>query len=221
VGLCSVRTEAELATIVGKGASWRASGLAATESALLIAEETDGLHNFAGQIERMRSRLAWSDADVLDMSDYPAIATARTELRTSLAAGRALTVFSGHSSPAVWAFRGLLTAGSVATLTNAGLPTLVVPLACETTYDVSPNANVLGHQLLYGGDRGALAISGAVALASLSDNERMAEHVLEGLKAGLTLGEAVQAGRRALGSEFQTLQDNWLTQGDVTTRMAD
>jgi hypothetical protein len=221
VGQFSVRTEAELATIVGKGASWRASGLAATESALLIAEETDGLHNFAGQIERMRSRLAWSDADVLDMSDYPAIATARTELRTSLAAGRALTVFSGHSSPAVWAFRGLLTAGSVATLTNAGLPTLVVPLACETTYDVSPNANVLGHQLLYGGDRGALAISGAVALASLSDNERMAEHVLEGLKAGLTLGEAVQAGRRALGSEFQTLQDNWLTQGDVTTRMAD
>lgn len=220
VGQFSVRTEAELATIVGKGASWRASGLGATESALLIAEESDGRHNFGGQIERLRRGLAWSGAEVLDMSDYPAIATARTALRTSLAEGRALTVFSGHSSPAVWAFRGLLTAGSVATLTNAGLPTLVVPLACETTYDVSPNANVLGHQLLYGGDRGALAISGAVALASLSDNERMAEHVLAGLDAGLTLGEAVQAGRRALGTAFQTLQDNWLTQGDVTTRMA-
>jgi hypothetical protein len=220
VGQFSVRSQAELATIVAKGASWRASGLAATESALLVAEESDGRHNFAGQIERLRRGLAWSGAEVLDMSDHPSIATARTALRTSLADGRALTVFSGHSSPAVWAFRGLLTAGSVSTLTNAGLPTLVVPLACETTYDVSPNANVLGHQLLYGGDRGALAISGAVALASLSDNERMAEHVLAGLRAGLTLGEAVQAGRRALGTAFQTLQDNWMTQGDVTTRMA-
>jgi hypothetical protein len=155
------------------------------------------------------------------MSAHPAIATARNAMTSSLASGRALTVFSGHSSPAVWAFRGLLTAGSVATLGNAGLPSIVVPLACETTYDVSPSANVLGHQLLYGGDRGALAISGAVALSSLSDNERMAEHVLDGLAAGLTLGEAVQAGREALGVEYQTLQDNWMTQGDVTTRMAD
>lgn len=221
VGQFSVRSEAELATIVAKGASWQDSGLAAARSALLIAEEPDGRHDFAGQIGRLSDRLGWSDTDVLDMSGHPAIATARNALKSSLASGRALTVFSGHSSPTVWAFRGLLTAGSVATLGNGGLPTLVVPLACETTYDVSPNANVLGHQLLYGGDRGALAISGAVALSSLSDNERMAEHVLDGLAAGLTLGEAVQAGREALGGEYQTLQDNWMTQGDVTTRMAD
>jgi len=131
-----------------------------------------------------------------------------------------VTVFSGHSSPSVWAYRSLVTASSVATLTNFGSPTLMVPLACETTYDISPSANVLGHQLLYAGGQGALAISGAVALSSLADNERMAAFILDGLKSGLTLGEAVQAGRDALGTDYQTLQDNWMTQGDVTVRIA-
>ena len=32
--------------------------------------------------------------------------------------------------------------------------------------------------------------------------------------------EAVQAGRQALGSAFQTLQDNWMTQGDVAARLS-
>jgi len=119
----------------------------------------------------------------------------------------------------VWAFRALLTTGSAAALSNQGKPTLMVPLACETTYDVSPSANVLGHQLLYAGDQGAVAISGAVALSSLAENELMANHVLGGLDAGLTLGEAVQQGREALGSSRQELLDNWLTQGDAALGM--
>ncbi|HEX6202082.1 MAG TPA: C25 family cysteine peptidase, partial [Thermoanaerobaculia bacterium] len=220
VGQFSVRDESELATIVAKGASWHTSGLSAARSALFVAEETDGTHSFDEQVGRLGARLGWSDTEVLDLAAHPSIVTARAALKSSLDSGRALTVFSGHSSPSVWAFRSLLTAGSVATLANAGKPTLMVPLACETTYDVSPSANVLGHQLLYGGDRGALAVSGAAALSSLADNERMARHVLDGLDAGLTLGEAVLAGRRALGSQLQELQDNWVTQGDVTTRLS-
>jgi len=52
----SVRDEAELATIVQKGADWNASGLSGEESALLIAEETDGIHSFRAQIERLKNR---------------------------------------------------------------------------------------------------------------------------------------------------------------------
>ncbi|HSL83949.1 MAG TPA: C25 family cysteine peptidase, partial [Thermoanaerobaculia bacterium] len=188
-------------------------------SALLIAEEGDGLHDFLGQIDRVGRRLGWSGADVLDLALHPSIQTARDALRASLEAGRALTVFSGHSSPTVWGFRSLLTPGTAAALTNQGRPTIAVPLACETTYDVSPSANVLGHQLLYAGDRGALAISGAVSLSGLQENERMAAHVLEGLAAGLTLGEAVQAGREALGATHRELLDNWVTQGDAALRL--
>ena len=219
VGQFSVRSEAELATIVAKGAAWEASGLAGAESALLIAEEGDGLHDFLGQIDRVGRRLGWSGADVLDLALHPSIQTARDALRASLEAGRALTVFSGHSSPTVWGFRSLLTPGTAAALTNQGRPTIAVPLACETTYDVSPDANVLGHQLLYAGDRGALAISGAVSLSGLQENERMAAHVLEGLTAGLTLGEAVQAAREALGASHLELLDNWVTQGDGALRL--
>ena len=49
--------------------------------------------------------------------------------------------------------------------------------------------------------------------------KRQWHHVLAGLESGLTLGQAVQAGREALGSAYQVLQDNWLTQGDVTLKM--
>ena len=215
----SVRDGAELATIVAKGAAWDASGLSAKDAALLIAEETDGVHDFLGQVERLEDRLGWGDTDVLDLDQHPDIRTARDAMRASLDAGRAVTVFSGHSSPTVWSFRSLLTASSASTLTNHGRPSIMVPLACETTYDISPNANVLGHQLLFSGGQGALAISGAVALSSLTDNEWMAGYVLDGLKSGLTLGEAVQAGRAAIGPRDRELQDNWLTQGDVAVRM--
>jgi len=215
----SVRTEDELATIVGKESSWHASGLSSGNSALFIAEESDGHHDFLAQVNRVGGHLDATVEDVLDMAAHPDIETARKALRTSLDSGRAVTVFSGHSSSVMWAFRGLLTPSSVAGLTNFGLPTLMLPLACETSYDVSPSADVLGHQLLYSGDQGALAISGAVSLASIDDNERMANHVLAGLESGMTLGQAVQAGREALGSMYQTLQDNWLTQGDVTLKM--
>ena len=219
VGQFSVRSEAELATIVAKGAAWEASGLSAGGSALMIAEESDGLNDFSGQIERLGNRLGWSDVDMLHLADHPSIFTAQSAMSSSLCAGRSVTVFSGHSSTTVWAFRSLVTPATAAALTNHGRPTIMVPLACETTYDISPNANVLGHQLLFAGDNGALAISGAVSLSSLDGNERMANHVLDGLAAGLTLGEAVQAGREAIGSSDQELLDNWITQGDVTARI--
>ncbi|MFP3940665.1 MAG: C25 family cysteine peptidase, partial [Thermoanaerobaculia bacterium] len=219
VGQFSVRDAGELSTIVDKAVAWETSAHSAGGSALLIADGSDGLHDFAGQIDRLDRRLGWSQTDVLRLAEHPDITTARDAMRTSLEAGRTVTAFSGHSSPTVWSFRSLLTPATAAALTNQGRPTIMVPLACETTYDISPNADVLGHQLLYAGSQGALAISGAVALSSLSDNERMAGHVLDGLKAGLTLGEAVQEAREALGPPFQTLQDNWLTQGDATVRL--
>jgi hypothetical protein len=219
VGQFSVRTENELATFVGKGWDWHASGLAAGNSALFIAEETDGTHDFLAQVSRVGGHLDATHEEILDMSAHPDIATAREALRAALDSGRAVTVFSGHSSAVQWAYRGLLTPSTVAGLTNIGRPTLMLPLACETTYDISPSANVLGHQLLTSGGQGAVAISGAVSLANLDDNERMADRVLEGLESGMTLGEAVQAGREALGGAYRTLQDNWLTQGDVTLRL--
>lgn len=219
VGQFSVRDADELATVVAKADAWDGNGLSATESVLFIAEEFDGVHDFAAQVGRLERRLGWPRSEILDLGDHPQIQTARDAMRDSLDQGRAVTVFSGHSSPSVWSFRGLLTTGVAASLTNVGLPTVMVPLACETTYDISPTANVLGHQLLFAKDGGALAISGAVALANLDENERMANHVLSGLDAGLTLGEAVLEGRRALGAPFQELQDNWVTQGDVAVSL--
>lgn len=215
----SVRDASELATIVDKGSSWH-SNVSGLKSALLVADDTDGTHDFLGQIERLDERIDWEASEVLNMADHPDVATAREAFKTSLDSGRALTIFSGHSGPSIWSFRALLTADSAITLGNAGRPTMMVPLACQTTYDISPDANVLGHQLMYAGDRGAVAISGAVSLSGLDNNELMANHIIDALKSGLTLGEAVQSGRESLGPAFGTLHDNWITQGDVTTKLA-
>ena len=141
-------------------------------------------------------------------------------MRDSLNLGRTLTVFSGHAGSPMLSFRNLLSAETAAELTNHGTPTLMAPLTCQITYDSSPSAIVLGHQLLYAGDQGALSITGGVSLTNLGDNERMVNHIIDGLKAGLTLGQAVQAGRNALGTAYQNLQDNWITQGDATARFA-
>lgn len=219
VGQFSVRDESELATVVEKGARWR-NNVAGLRSALLVAEGSDGKHDFLSQIQRLRDRIDWSGTEVLDMADHDGIGDARRAFMTALAAGQTLTMFSGHSSPSVWGFRSLLTPGTARSLANEGLPTMIVPLACETTYDISPNANTLGHQLMYAGDRGALAISGAVSLSSLRDNERMANYIVDGLKSGVTLGEAVQTGRDALGPGFRMLHDNWVTQGDITATLS-
>ena len=125
-----------------------------SQSVLLIAEEPDGYTDFLAQIEEIGEHLDWADSELLDMAEYPDITEARQAMIDSLAGGRGLMVFSGHSSPTSWALRTLLNSDTVPDLGNSGKPTMMVTLACQTTYDVSPNANLLGHQLLYGGDVG-------------------------------------------------------------------
>ena len=220
VGQFSVRTEEELATVVGKGRDWHASGLSSGTSALFIAEESDGTHDFLAQVGRVGSHLDAPFEEILDMSSHSDIATAREALRTALDSGRAVTVFSGHSSAVQWAYRGVLTPASAAGLTNIGRPTLMLPLACETTYDISPVADVLGTPTSLFGWAGSTGDQ-RCGLPRESRRERTngQSHPWTASNRVLTLGEAVQAGREALGGAYQTLQDNWLTQGDVTLKL--
>lgn len=221
----SVRDESELGIIVQKSDDWRvkreSGGLV---SALLISETGDGLNDFRSQIDRVGERLTLvEDLSVIDLADYAyenGILDARSELRDQLGAGQDLTVYSGHAGYSWLAYQGLVLASKVSQeLDNAGLPTLMVPLTCQVSYDSSPSALVLGHQLLYAGDFGAVTISGGASLTRLDHNETMVNHVIAGLEQGLSIGEAVQLGRESIGRSNPDLQNNWVTQGDVATRL--
>jgi hypothetical protein len=104
-------------------------------------------------------------------------------------------------------------------MTNAGLPTLITPLSCYTTYFVSDSTDTLGHHLLFDGDRGAVAIHGATAISSVAQNEVIAEKILKNLvHGGMDLGEAILRAKQELNPGHDTVT-NWQLNGDPTLRL--
>ena len=81
-----------------------------------------------------------------------------------------LIMYNGHSSVLGWTFNGLLTNVIAENdLTNTE-PTVVIPMACYTTYYENPGTASLADQLLFKATGGSVAVSGAATLSSLNDN---------------------------------------------------
>jgi hypothetical protein len=135
------------------------------------------------------------------------------------AEGHSLVVFGGHGAPGNWSFNSLFTAAMVDDLDPAGKPSVMMPMACYTTYCNTPETNTLAHQLLLSDTNGAAAIHAAATLSSYSDNEDLGRRALEGmLRDGLTLGQAVERARAE--TPGRDVQINWTVLGDPTIRMA-
>ncbi len=247
LGRWPVRTQAELDTVVAKTLQYGSStGLWDQRRALLIGEEItlqEG-YNFTAQMERLNRLLKsyddpanpvlWDDtADAVDrvyvqsIFDDPAIdpadrlPTARQAIRDGINAidGQTLTIFGGHGSPSTWSFNNLLAAGDVTTdLTNGGQATLMMPMACYTTYYNETHTNTLAHQLLLGGDMGAVAIHAAATLSGYHQNEAMGREVLNAqLREGETLGMAIEKARKRVRD--RDVRINWTLLGDPTIRL--
>ena len=221
LGRWPVRTLTELEIIVNKTLAFSdlSTGLFDDRRALLIAEEItpqEG-YDFSAQMERLNAKLRsfvndpanpvlWDDTadavdrvyvqDLIDSGDPSPYATARTMITDGINAldGQTVTIFGGHGSPAAWSFNLLLQSSDVSSdLSNAGAPTLMMPMACYTTYYNETHTNTLAHQLLLSGDKGAVAIHAAATLSGYNDNEAMGKAILEfQLKDGDTLGMAVE-----------------------------
>ncbi len=248
LGRWPVRTEAELGYIVDKTLAYgdASSGVYQDRTALLIAEEVtpqEGF-NFKLQMERINQKLASlnpSDAanpikwdvtagavDKVYLDDIIAenppggyLAAAQVQIQDGINQpdGQALTIFGGHGAPMSWSFNNLMTpAIAQNNLTNAGTPTLMMPMACYTTYYSETSTNTLAHQLLLAGDKGAVAIHAAATLSSYQDNERMGTAALESqLIGGQTLGQAIEQARQSVN--VRDVQINWTLLGDPTLRL--
>ncbi len=248
LGRWPVRTEAELGYIVDKTLAFgsASSGVYQDRTALLIAEEVtpqEGF-NFKQQMERINKKLESlnpSDAanpikwdatagavDRIYVDDiiaedppggYLAAAQVRIQDGINQPDGQALTIFGGHGAPMSWSFNNLMTpAIAQNNLTNAGTPTLMMPMACYTTFYSETSTNTLAHQLLLAGDQGAVAIHAAATLSRYLDNERMGTATLQNqLIGGQTLGQAIEQARQSVN--VRNVQINWTLLGDPTLRL--
>jgi hypothetical protein len=217
VGRWPVRTLDELQTIVDKTLLWKSTQASSTPSALLIAEG-DVDRQYSLMLDQLANRKleGWSVSKAY-MDDLGSQGATRLEMLNGLREGHSLTIFNGHGSLTDWGSR-LLTWDMAQSIGNAATPSVMMPLACYTTYVNSVGTDTLGHQLLLGGPDGAVAIHGAATLSSLSDNARMAYTVLEEHKTSQTLGQAILRAKKSWGMTGDTLH-GWNLIGDPTLQL--
>jgi len=84
-------------------------------------------------------------------------------------------------------FNGL----DAANLSNQSRPTVVTQWGCWNTYYVNPNEDSMGHRFMMEGDRGAVAVMGAITLTSARNESILSKLLYERLANGETLGQAI------------------------------
>lgn len=231
IGRWPVRTSQDLSLIIQKTNAWSENGMQGDRSALFIAEQYDGKgHDFAKQLDSLQpwlmspgqaaEREPWSDVNkvylgsIINSGAGNPISLAREQIQQHVDAGVALTVFDGHASPSSWTFQGLITWDNLSQFENAGLPTMVMPLACYTTYYETTNVNTLAHQWLFAGDKGAAAIHGAAVHSGFRANSQMAKRILQQqFKKGRSVGQAILKAKRQFLPD-NDLINNWVLLGD-------
>lgn len=204
IGRLPVRTPAELDAVVAKileygQRTYVGAGLFAADYADAGANES-----FAAATDRLVGNLPpdWTVNRVY--LDQTPLATARAELFAGIDAGATLTHYTGHSGLTSWgssmrpASQHLFTIWDVASLTNAGRPTVVSQLGCWNTYYASPRTESVGSRLLLAENRGAAAVLGSTTLTDDANSNRFGALLATLLATpGRTLGEAVVEAKRA------------------------
>ncbi len=239
IGRWPVRNLEQLNSVVNKTIAWHQDGSnKSNRHALFVAQQDEELNNFSASLERLKANVGhisqpWPIFNQVYFSEILAdntvpdnekVATARKRLIDGINQGPALTVYSGHASPTTWGKQNLLTTSVVDEFTNADSPTLIIPLACYTTYYETPNVKSLSERLFTDNQAGAVGISGPALLSYASNNERFAKSLL-GLmtQQGHDLGTAVMLAKNALrnsGERGQTVVYNWVTLADPTLNFA-
>lgn len=216
IGRLPVRTEAELDSIVAKTLAYASKDYGGT--AVFAADD------YLGQMsDQLAGSLPGGWGVERAYLDTAGVASARQTLLAAMNAGKALTVFTGHSGPTTWTFKGLFNTTDAANLQNHGRPTLVVQWGCWNTYHVLPAYNTLGHRFMLSGDRGAAAVLGATTLTSMESEQRLGSILTPRLaEPGMTVGAAVRDAKRALAATDPDRDDvllGWSLLGDPAARV--
>lgn len=235
IGRWPVRNIEQLKNVVDKTLDWHAQGSHKnSKTSLFIADAQDSYNNFSLSADRLSKQLGsdgypWPEptkvySDVILQDDSivsgERLAFNRESLIDGINQGPALTVFTGHGAPVSWGAQRLLNASTVDGFENEGAPSLIVPLACYTTYYETPEVKSLSELLLTDSNRGAVALSGAALLSATLDNENFTRRLLQQMTIeGVDLGTAVLRTKQSMkgsGGGRSGLIYNWVTLGDPT-----
>jgi subtilisin-like proprotein convertase family protein len=202
VGRLPVRTPSELLAVVAKLEAWE-DRVAVMESrdAVLVAGASDSGRQLSEINQTYAANLAGWNVALSQVDDLGA-ATVRQETLAALSAGTPLVSFIGHSAISVWELTPVLHWQDVASLTNAGRPSLVVQWGCWTSYYVEPATECVSGSLLRTPEVGAAGTIGSTTLTSEASHQRLGELFFEQVGAGAqTVGDALHAAKRALHAE--------------------
>lgn len=233
IGRWPVRSQQDLQRIVAKTITWHDNADSYRHRSLLVSDLSDANRgqNFRQQLEELAPQLS-DDLDGLDITrihldDYSAqniespIEQAKVDFLQEFAgdaAGVGLTMFNGHASASRWTFRNLFNASDAASMANVNAPSVVMPLACYTTYYEEPSDNSLAHQLLFASEGGAVAISGAAYLGDYRENALFASKILNlKNKHDLSWGEAILRAKQSM-LEWNDVVTNWTYLGDPSIK---
>lgn len=233
IGRWPVRNLDQVKLMVDKTLEWHADDSHRSDrTALFIADANEPKNNFIRSSNRVMSSIAndsapWSQIDTVyqdDVAENDAIpaseklAYVRKKIIEKMNQGPALTVYSGHASVGVWGRQSLVYNEVANKFTNSGSPSIVLPLACYTTYYETPDVKSLAEQMLTDNPAGAVVLAGAALLSVSGDNERFGRRLLEKMTVdGLDIGTAtLQTKQELLASSpgAQTVVYNWVTLGD-------
>ena len=235
VGRWPVRTASDLRNIANKTIRWEADSAAYAANSLFIADVTDSARgqNFADQLNDLATAagldLEQTNVSQIYLDDYlersteTPIEEAKEDLLDQFsqgAPGVGMTIYNGHSSSSRWTFRNLLNASDVVNFDNDLAPTFILPLACYTTLYESPSVDTLAHQLLFGSEGGAVALSGAAYLSEYRENAEFAKRLLKNInKSGASVGQAILA-EKAKMMPWNDMVTNWSYLGDPSLKFA-
>ena len=235
LGRWPVRNMEQLATIIKKSIAWQnGEGLALDSSVLLMAEADDANNSmsFAGQLDNLESRYGanaanypnfWGDIEKVYATDFAGSQQATVDqqeaIRNSMNDGNALTIYSGHGSPTSWSFKRLMDVNGIDQLETSQNASIVVPLACYTTYFETLTNESLANKLLFKEGSGAVMIVGAATLGDYAVNGKMLNRMMKAqAKDGMSMGRATTLAKRSLGQQKVTQTNLWTVLGDPTIK---
>ena len=233
IGRWPVKDQIQLKHIVDKTLAWHADGsLKDSLSVLSIAEQAETLNHFTPSSERLLQSLGtvsqpWTRIERIHLDDDVSnpgvdqstlLGTTRQRIADSINDGHALTLFNGHGSPNTWGKQSLMNSEVAKLLTNKQNPSIVLPLACYTTYYETPYTKSLAELLLVDNEAGSVALLAPALLSKPIDNENFARQILHNMTVkGKSIGVAALEAKRTThdqGVAHHATVYNWVLLGD-------
>ncbi len=219
IGRLPGQTPTDITAMVSKIVAFdQARGQAWQREALIVADNNDTGGDFetsAAQIESALPDTFTKTSVRIGQVGGPA---ARASILSNLNSGKGFVNYTGHGSVSNWAAESVLTSDDVASLTNAGRPSIVVGMTCLNAFnDVYTQS--LARTLVMKPEGGAVVFWGSSALTpsfSQTGMNKALINALYGPNPAPTLGDAIR--RAKASTENTNVTRAWILYGDPLTR---